>query len=364
MSDLRTRLHTYLTAPGTWQIPAHGVLAGCAGTVLSALVEVPGFAPPGAGVVLGGVAITITSPTIGRILAPDTSERERVRLIVTGLEQHDPDMQALVGTLIGQVGAALSQALPPDERDDTIATLERGMQQAGGVLAALAPRYTAALRNPHTDWGAFQRSLHQHIATVHQDIRAANVIDTSQDAHHDGSITQTIHATQDVRGVTQRAGGRGSRPFVPASTNTGTTRPTSAVRVFLCHAHEDKPRVRTLYQRLADDGFAPWFDEVDLLPGQEWRTQIARIIPESAIFLACLSARAVTKTGYLNKEIVTALDVAEHQPEGTIFIIPARLEACPVPERLSRWQWVDLYQTDGYERLRHALQERAQHEER
>lgn len=29
------------------------------------------------------------------------------------------------------------------------------------------------------------------------------------------------------------------------------------------------------------------------------------------------------------------------KPEGIIFLIPALLENCVVPERLSRWQWVD-----------------------
>jgi formylglycine-generating enzyme required for sulfatase activity len=49
------------------------------------------------------------------------------------------------------------------------------------------------------------------------------------------------------------------------------------------------------------------------------------------------------------------LDVADEQPEGAIFLIPARLEQCEVPDRLSRWQWVNLYEAKGYERLMRAL---------
>lgn len=78
------------------------------------------------------------------------------------------------------------------------------------------------------------------------------------------------------------------------------------------------------------------------------------------VFLVCLSARSVTKRGYLNREIVTALDIADEQPEGAIFIIPVRLEPCSVPDRLSRWQWVNLYEDGGYERLRAALRARAE----
>jgi hypothetical protein len=40
---------------------------------------------------------------------------------------------------------------------------------------------------------------------------------------------------------------------------------------------------------------------------------------------------------YYKKEIKFALDEAEKQPEGTIFLIPLKLEECDVPERLQRW---------------------------
>jgi hypothetical protein len=50
-----------------------------------------------------------------------------------------------------------------------------------------------------------------------------------------------------------------------------------------------------------------------------------------------------------------ALDVADTQPDGSVFLIPLRLEECEVPERLRRWHWVDLFEERGYERLVKAL---------
>jgi len=48
-------------------------------------------------------------------------------------------------------------------------------------------------------------------------------------------------------------------------------------RIFLCYAKEDKARVRKVYHRLrAIDGFEPWLDEEDLLPGQDWDYEIKR----------------------------------------------------------------------------------------
>jgi hypothetical protein len=125
-------------------------------------------------------------------------------------------------------------------------------------------------------------------------------------------------------------------------------------RVFLCHASDDKVAVRALYQRLRASGFEPWLDEEDLLPGQDWDREIGRALRGAQLVLVCLSQRS-QKRGYLQKEIRRALDVAEEQPEGTIFLIPVRLEDCEVPERLRTWQWVDLYDEHGYSKLEAAL---------
>ncbi len=51
-----------------------------------------------------------------------------------------------------------------------------------------------------------------------------------------------------------------------------------------------------------------------------------------------------------------ALDILDEQPEGAIYLIPVRLEECPVPERLSKRQWVDLFAPEGFEGLVKAIQ--------
>lgn len=131
------------------------------------------------------------------------------------------------------------------------------------------------------------------------------------------------------------------------------------LRVFICHAHLDKPAARELYQRLKSDGFAPWLDEEDLLPGQNWRKVIPKAVADAHVVVVCLSRTATNKQGFVQKEIGYALDVASEQPEDTIFIIPVRLEECVVPDRLSELQWVDLYEARGYERLLRSLRHRA-----
>lgn len=132
------------------------------------------------------------------------------------------------------------------------------------------------------------------------------------------------------------------------------------LRVFLCHASGDKPAVGSLYQRLRHDGCEPWLDEEELLPGQDWREEIPKAVRGADAVLVCLSSRSINKEGYVQKEVRFALDAADEKPEGTIFLIPGRLEECRVPERLNRWQWVDLFKATGYERLLRALRLRAE----
>ena len=131
------------------------------------------------------------------------------------------------------------------------------------------------------------------------------------------------------------------------------------MKVFLCHGSGDKPAVRDLYRCLSKDGFEPWLDEEDLIPGQEWEPEIRKAVRESDVVLVCLSERSASKEGFIQKEIRFALDRADEEPEGTIYVIPVRLEECEIPERLAQWQWVNIYEETGYTKLLRALRLRA-----
>lgn len=125
--------------------------------------------------------------------------------------------------------------------------------------------------------------------------------------------------------------------------------------IFLCHSSGDKDAVRALYRRLKRNGFASWIDEKNLLPGQDWQLEIERAIRASDLVLMCLSRDSVSKRGFVQKEFRFALDVAGRQPEGSIFLIPVRLEDCLVPDRLSGIQWVDLFEPEGFQQLMRVL---------
>lgn len=131
------------------------------------------------------------------------------------------------------------------------------------------------------------------------------------------------------------------------------------LQIFLCHSSADRVAVRRLFEQLLEDDIEPWLAEENILPGQHWEKEIPAAVRKADVVLVCLTQRAVTKAGYLQKEIKLALDVADEQPEGTIFVIPVKLEECDVPERLRHLQWVNLFEERGYERLLRALDKRS-----
>ena len=142
---------------------------------------------------------------------------------------------------------------------------------------------------------------------------------------------------------------------------SGTIRFSEApLRVFLCHSKLDKTSVRELWHQLLERGIQPWFDEEDLVGGEDWELAIKKAVQTSHAILVFLSRKSVTTPGFVHKEIRLALDIADRQPEGAIFIIPLRLDDCQVPERLKTWQWIDQFDPSGSTRLMRALRQRAQ----
>lgn len=169
---------------------------------------------------------------------------------------------------------------------------------------------------------------------------------------HDGATLRLVSSGESEIDVTPSLDSpsiSASQPLTSAQT----------LRIFLCHSSGDKQAVRALYNRLRGDGFDPWLDEQNLVPGQVWDREIIKAVRESDVVLVCLSEKAISKAGYVQKEIKHALDVADEQPEGAIFLIPVRLEECDVPQRLSRWQWVNFFEDQGYRRLITALEVKA-----
>ncbi len=144
-----------------------------------------------------------------------------------------------------------------------------------------------------------------------------------------------------------------------------TDTPSLPLKVFLCHSSGDKPAVLELYRRLDSEGWIDaWLDSEKLYPGQDWNFEIEKAVEESDVILVCLTKGSVNKEGYVQRELRIVLDLADYKPEGTLFVIPVRLEECDPPRRLRAWQYADYFPKENrdaaYRRLLVSLKMRAQ----
>jgi hypothetical protein len=86
------------------------------------------------------------------------------------------------------------------------------------------------------------------------------------------------------------------------------------VRPFISYAREDRAVALQIYRDLSALGARPWIDVEDLLGGQEWKRAITHAISESSHFIALISAKSVSKQGFVQKELRQALDLLDHFP--------------------------------------------------
>lgn len=120
--------------------------------------------------------------------------------------------------------------------------------------------------------------------------------------------------------------------------------------VFLSYAHEDIGMAKRVYSDLRRYGVDIWLDTESLMPGDNWRDRIQDAIENSRYFLALLSPQSISKKGFVQKELKTALQVLDLFPDSESYIIPVRLCECKIKNRrLRERQWVDLFPEQHYE---------------
>ena len=202
-----------------------------------------------------------------------------------------------------------------------------------------------------------QEKLQQSIQRIQSQIKRIEFLEV-QEQLADGEVEVSVNMPKKKNDADKQEPTKLTVPHADAESKIpGQTK--RKLQVFLCHSATDKVPVRSLFSKLKGEGFDPWLDEEKLLPGQDWELEISNAVRSTDVVVVCLSNTAVAKAGYVHKEIKYALDIAERQPEGTIFIIPVKLEVCDVPDRLSKWHWVELLAHSGYEKLTKALNQHA-----
>jgi TIR domain len=122
-------------------------------------------------------------------------------------------------------------------------------------------------------------------------------------------------------------------------------------QVFLSYGRPDIRAVQRFYRMLVGAGIAAWMDVENIRCGEEWELAIKRALRDSQLVLVFLSRNSVTRAGYLQNEILEAVEVSKRKPPGGIFLIPLLLDDCPIHPHLERFHCVSLVERGGWERV-------------
>lgn len=121
--------------------------------------------------------------------------------------------------------------------------------------------------------------------------------------------------------------------------------------VLLCYDAVDAHPVRRFAAQLRNKSIDAKLASHDLPAGEDLGFAIERQIRESQLVLVFLSRNSVSNAGVLQKQIVTALDVAKEKPPSQVFVIPVRLDDCSTHLRLARLQRCDVLDPQGWATL-------------
>jgi hypothetical protein len=152
-------------------------------------------------------------------------------------------------------------------------------------------------------------------------------------------------------------------PEVAASVQAAIPQPPPdrELIIFLNYAPGDIENARKVRRRIQEyRGVSVWIDEDDLLPGQNRELEIRKVIKTAEIVVTLLSVQALSTKSPFHTRLRRAIEVADEQPEGTIFIITVKLEPCVVPENLEKWQPVNMYEDGAYEKIFRSIRLRAE----
>jgi TIR domain len=120
--------------------------------------------------------------------------------------------------------------------------------------------------------------------------------------------------------------------------------------IFISYAWADRDRVMPICDRLKQAGLPLWVDREQLRGGADWEGRIRREMLKCRRIIVFLSS-SLNEGGFVLAEIALARAIAKDRFKRNAFLIPVRLERCPIPSILSPWNSIDLFEPDGESRL-------------
>lgn len=128
-----------------------------------------------------------------------------------------------------------------------------------------------------------------------------------------------------------------------------------SANIFISYARTDVAMVQQVYKSLLNKNHRPWMDVYSLKGGENWLRAIYKAIDECEIFLAILSNNSISRRGVIQKELKKALDKWDGMLPDDIYIVPLRIDDCPIPDLLKDLQVINWDNGKGRKKLLEAI---------
>lgn len=129
--------------------------------------------------------------------------------------------------------------------------------------------------------------------------------------------------------------------------------------VFISYAREDFQYAEEMFYFLKEQGFDPWMDKKNLLPGQNWQYELEERLRKADFILILISSTSISKRGYVQREYRRALEYWEERPMSDIYLIPVKIDECDVPTNLAKYHWAEYSSPDFRNKIVEAITSQA-----
>jgi len=119
-------------------------------------------------------------------------------------------------------------------------------------------------------------------------------------------------------------------------------------KVFLSHAHNDKPFVEKLHKDLEKRGIFTWYDNKDMDIGDIVSDAISEGIKQSWCFLIVVSPNSI-KSKWVKYELDEAYDDHIRQGKKILPVLIGKISDDQIPSRLQKHLYADFRKTSDYE---------------
>jgi hypothetical protein len=118
------------------------------------------------------------------------------------------------------------------------------------------------------------------------------------------------------------------------------------MQVFVSYPSEHLEKALEIKNFIKEIGVDCWFDKDKLVAGEDWDRARKEALKSSDLFVLVCAKQINERDGVYHREINEALNISLKKRLGSIYIIPFRIEKVDLPPEISRFQYINHWESD------------------